>query len=251
VLAALKAQHPEASKLRASLAFANEKARSGEHEAALKALDMIERLLASDGSVGVSVDPAAAFNARLAGLLPRVKTALADGASNAQDVKLKVSEAGVLARKRDFAGANQLLDEAQTLLRVAAAPKTDDAVEATPAVTSPGQSPSQQRGADVGAALAQWQGARVAALGQLKALQGKISAMQHPRGNSAIILLRSIQANLSARPDTRRSVEALERYLQEDDVIAEAEAPNGFGLKVELRKPLLAALSSLKQELAA
>lgn len=58
-------------------------------------------------------DPSAAFNARLAALLPRLKTAAPE---RAQDLKLKASEAGLFARKKDFAKANALLDEAEKLL---------------------------------------------------------------------------------------------------------------------------------------
>jgi hypothetical protein len=99
--------------------------------------------------------------------------------------------------------------------------------------------------------MAAWQKARSGALGQLKALQTHIGKMQHPRGNAALILLKSIQANLSARPDSAAQVAELRRYLETDDIIREAERPNGFGLTVELRQPLLAALAVLEQEVTA
>lgn len=102
-----------------------------------------------------------------------------------------------------------------------------------------------------GDGLAAWQAARKDVIGQLKTLQGKIAAMKHPRGDAAIILVRSIQANLTAKPGSRRDAEELERYLASDDTIDDAEKPNGFGIKIEVRKPLLAALAKLKAELAA
>ena len=37
-------------------------------------------------------------------------------------------------------------------------------------------------------------------------------------------------------------------YLGTDSIIQEAEIPNGFGFKVELRRPLLTALAALKHE---
>jgi len=98
--------------------------------------------------------------------------------------------------------------------------------------------------------LVAWKAARSAAIGQLKRLEGAIAAMKHPRGTQAIILVKAIQANLTASPDSARSVGELKRYLQTDDIIAEAEQPNGFGIKVELRKPLLDALSTLERQLA-
>ncbi|MFY7856367.1 MAG: hypothetical protein ACOVQT_09535 [Rubrivivax sp.] len=251
LLAALKAQHPEATKLRASDGFAQEKARSGDHAAALKALDMVERLLSSappptarPETQDVGSDPAAAFNARLAALLPRVKAAMAEAGAAGNDLKLKASEAGLHARKREFGPAQALLDEVERML---------DAAGKTGAPSGLGSSPpgSSEPPASGGAGMAAWQKACSGALGQLKALQTHIGKMQHPRGNAALILLKSIQANLSARPDSAAQVAELRRYLETDDIIREAERPNGFGLTVELRQPLLAALAVLEQEVTA
>lgn len=263
LLAALKAQHPEATKLRAADGFAQEKARSGDPAAAMKALDLVERLLATPtpspaappGPPGPGVqdagpaatpapDPAAAFNQRLAALLPRVKAAMTVPGDAGNTVKLRVSEAGVLARKREFAPAQALLDEVENLLSMAGDPGTRPAG----ATAAP---PDGGAGAAIGPGLAAWQKARSAALSQIKALQVHIGKMQHPRGNAALILLKSIQANLSARPDSPAQVAELRRYLQTDDILREAERPNGFGLTVALRQPLLAALDTLEQEVKA
>ena len=75
--------------------------------------------------------------------------------------------------------------------------------------------------------------------------------MKHPRGDAAVVLLRSIQMNLTAKPRSQRDVSELERYLHGDDIITDAERPNGFGLTVQLRAPLLKALAALKPSLAA
>ena len=101
-----------------------------------------------------------------------------------------------------------------------------------------------------GGGPAAWTAARAAAIGQLKALEGAIAKMKHPQGNAAIILVKAIQANLKAMPESRRDVGELRRYLESDDIIAEAEQPNGFGIKVELKRPLLGALAALEDELA-
>lgn len=94
--------------------------------------------------------------------------------------------------------------------------------------------------------MAAWQAARSEALASLKALENAFRAMKEPEVDAAIILLRAIQANLTAAPETPQQVAELEKYISSDDIIAEAEEPNGFGFKVELRRPLLAALASLK-----
>lgn len=100
-------------------------------------------------------------------------------------------------------------------------------------------------------ALGGWTRARTAALAQLLALEKAIRGMNDPEGDAAIILIKAIQANLTARPATRQAVAELERYITTDDIIDEAQGPNGFGLTVELRSPLLAALTGLRSALPA
>lgn len=97
-------------------------------------------------------------------------------------------------------------------------------------------------------ALAGWQAVRGTALASLKALEGAFRGMEHPERDKAVILLKAIQANLTAAPTTPQQIRELAGYLNTDDVIAEAEMPNGFGLKIELKKPLLSALAVLHRE---
>lgn len=65
-----------------------------------------------------------AFKARLSALLPKIKDAAVAGGDAAQQAKLKVAEAGVLAGKKDFAAADSLLHQVETLLEGAAAAST-------------------------------------------------------------------------------------------------------------------------------
>lgn len=102
------------------------------------------------------------------------------------------------------------------------------------------------RGGAAPGGMAAWQAARGAAIASLKALENAFRSMKEPEVDEAIILLRAIQANLTAAPETPQQVAELERYISTDDVIEEAEEPNGFGLTVDLRGPLLAALAELK-----
>jgi hypothetical protein len=102
-----------------------------------------------------------------------------------------------------------------------------------------------------GKAMVGWTSARATALASLKALEGAYRGMKHPLSDRAIILVRAIQANLTAEPGTPAQVKELESYLVGDRIIAEAESPNGFGFEVKLRVPLMAALAALKQEQAA
>jgi hypothetical protein len=131
LLQALRAQHPEASRLRAVSAFADEKAGARDYVAAGKALDMLDKLLAtpepgaSKGEPTGGVDARLAFKARMTALIPRLKEAQAAGAPGAAQAKLKASEAGVFAGKNEFAHAEELLDEVEELLE--ARPSGSDA----------------------------------------------------------------------------------------------------------------------------
>ena len=91
-----------------------------------------------------------------------------------------------------------------------------------------------------------WSGARDTAINALKQLEAAVAKSSHPGVDRALISLRSIRANLSdPKPDAKK-VADLENYLRNDDVVTSAETPNVFGVKVELRDPLLQALKSLK-----
>lgn len=106
-------------------------------------------------------------------------------------------------------------------------------------------------GADKSGAMAAWQSARNQAIAALKQLEAKIRAMADPEGDAAIMLVKAIQANLTANPATLQQAAELERYLKTDSVITDAEAPNGFGVTINIRKPLLEALGKLKPQLRA
>ena len=93
--------------------------------------------------------------------------------------------------------------------------------------------------------LSGWRAARATAIASLTALEAAVRGMDVPERGEAIILLRAIRANLTAEPATPQQVAELRRYIATDDIIAEAEDPNGFGIEVNLRAPLLAALDGL------
>ncbi len=78
---------------------------------------------AADGKAATPADPGAAFNARLAALMPAIKAAIVAAGPSAQDIKLKVSEAGMLARKKEFVAAGTLLDQVDKMVKPAGATK--------------------------------------------------------------------------------------------------------------------------------
>ncbi len=99
---------------------------------------------------------------------------------------------------------------------------------------------------DAAAALKRWQQARGPAIGQLRDLCAAVRQGNDPEANAAIILLQAIIKNLTPSPTTPQQVEELHRYISTDDIILEAEGPNGYGLTVALRTPLLGALADMK-----
>lgn len=60
-------------------------------------------------------NPATLFTHRLSALLPAIKSAV--GTPHGDEAKLKTSEAGVFARKQDYAQANSVLDQVEELLK--------------------------------------------------------------------------------------------------------------------------------------
>ena len=95
-------------------------------------------------------------------------------------------------------------------------------------------------------ALEDWRKVRAKAVGSLRALERAIRGMDHPAGDKAIILVRAIASNLTETPDTKNRITDLRNYLQNDSIIEEAEEPNGFGISVDLREPLLEALEEVE-----
>jgi len=79
---------------------------------------------------------------------------------------------------------------------------------------------------------------------------GTIRSMNDPLSNDAIILVKAIAANLTAAPQTPQQIGELKRYLQHDTTIDDAESENGFGIKVEIRAPLMSALLAMEQSMA-
>ena len=77
-------------------------------------------------------DPGVLFKQRFEALLPRIKEAIVAGTPAGEAIKVKVSEAGELAKKKDFGQANGRLDAVEALLKNAAGPKLRKPVRVEP-----------------------------------------------------------------------------------------------------------------------
>jgi hypothetical protein len=106
--------------------------------------------------------------------------------------------------------------------------------------------PMEQSASVAGASpIEQWQAARRLVIGQIGALMRAIEAEGDPNGARAVILLRAVAANLTAAPDAR-GVERLTGFIDADDIVAAADAPNRFGITLGLRSQLKPALDVLR-----
>jgi hypothetical protein len=170
---------------------------------------------------------AAAFNARLAALVPTAKAA-------GPEVRAKVSEAGLAARKRSFDDANRLLDEAERM--VEAGPSTD----AKTASAAPGA--GQAAPDDV---MVRWKAQRTAAITTLKSVATKIASAKHAKSAKAILEIQAVIKNLTAEPSTQQQVTELQNYLGSDDVVNDV-----CEMVEDIRTPLLGVLTDLRAQVA-
>jgi hypothetical protein len=104
---------------------------------------------------------------------------------------------------------------------------------------------------DPTAALKKWSAARSKVVSDLVTLGKAIAKSNDPERAEAIILLQAIGKNLTAEPKSLQSVNELERYLTSDTIVEDAERPNGYRVKIAIRRPLLAALAALRSALPA
>lgn len=269
LLTALKAKSGDASKLRAVADFAREKGRGGAFKPALQALEQLARLLAappsttapptsstsreSEGRESETQDDDAgpAFNARLARLMPQIKSALAAGGP--VELKTLVAEAGELARKKDFDAADATLDRVEHLIGGGA---FDEAA-------------FRQQWAEAKAA---WRAAVDTVNGQIAALQSALKKIDDVElheiaefglagvtGNfkvpmmAAIVEIDQARGGASLKKAAAKAggiAKAFNAYLASEETVAVTDA-NEFGVPVTLRASLGKALSGIEAALAA
>ena len=268
---ALVAAGPSANDIKLKVSEAGVFARKKEFDQANALLDDAEKLMGSGGGIppapplqtapGPTTAPApadadtVAFNARLAALLPQVKEAIAAGGEHAADLKLKVSEAGVFARKKEFASANALLDEVDQLLHRTGLESSAQEGEETEPVeggeetvasdASEGEESEDVEGSEEGAA--QWQ-KRLAAVEQryLDTLRGNPEDATKLR---ALFGMAGEQAEAGQYEKALASLDRLEALLGN----ATASKDTGYAGIVAYRKTLLdlrAAVAKVEGQIA-
>ena len=78
----------------------------------------------------------------------------------------------------------------------------------------------------------------------LRQLAAAVAKEPHPKLREAIIKINAVMKNLTPEPATLQQVNELERYLTQDDVVADVS-----DLAFDMREPLLDALKALKPQL--
>ena len=183
-------------------------------------------------------------------LSPLIKQAVADHPDRKADILKPVAafqahvKAGDLAQaKADMLQASELLKS----LKPAASEKPTGPVSpsATPAENEQEGEEGENGEIDLPAALANYQAARATVLVQLERLAAAVKSSGHARADKALMEIKAVQANLTAKPDKLNTAQELEKYLETDDVVADVDGPNPYGIAVDLQQTILPAVYEL------
>ncbi|WP_457392729.1 hypothetical protein [Roseateles sp. P5_E1] len=167
----------------------------------------------------------ASFMKRFAGLQAGIKAGLA----GADAARLKELVAGItqLSKAGKFADSEKVLDAIEVLLKK-------------------GSGGSSGSGKSAAQAMDEWKTRRAAAVNSLKSVATKVANAKHASSAKAIIELQAVIKNLTAEPATLQQVNELQRWLADDDVVADV-----CELAEDIRTPLLGALSQLRTAITA
>jgi hypothetical protein len=151
------AQDPaRAQALKLQISEAGALVRGRRFDAADALLELVEKAL----QPAKGVEPGLAFNARLAALLPRVKVLSTGRPDEAALLKVRVGAAGAKAKEKDYAAANQALDDVERMLA-----DFDEELDA------PGSDTAMQEGAAEGPTASEQRAAQAKA--EIEAATGK------------------------------------------------------------------------------
>lgn len=168
---------------------------------------------------------ASAFAERLKALLPQIKAAA--GSPVGDEAKVKASEAVALSKALSFVQANSLLDQIESLL--SASPQSD-----------------ANTNAKRDSALAIWQKVKIDVLTKLKDELKWVVSTQDPLAAGAELELRAVMKQINGTLETKQQSVELERYLDQDDVVADL-----CEFAFDLKTPLLKVLRGIQPHLPA
>jgi hypothetical protein len=227
IKAALAAKGPKAGDIGKLLAQANALSKPG-GDSALALAKLTEcHALATAGAAPAAQpkpggDPAAELRAKLAQWAPAIKAAVAAKGPNALDIGKLLAQATALSKPGgDSALALQKLTECHQL--------------ATAGAATPAQTPA-----------ARWNAVRGAVLAKLQGMMKVVMNSKDPEAVQAELQLKAVMKQLNGKMETQQQATELDRYLQQDDVVAEI-SERIFDLKT----PLLKALGEITPQLLA
>lgn len=224
---ALRAQHPQASKLRAVMGFASEKAAADDHGAASKALDMLTQLL--DAPVGDAPDAAAAsaYAQRLAPLAQRVELALQGQPPESGKLRAVMAFAAEKAAAGNYAAAAQALGSLEKLLDGMATSGQGDGDQASAAAPA-----SRQRAAEAAATIAASRTAGGVGVVEFATMRLELDAVRADFDTAISSLKTAFTALLqsedfvddprSADPETLARIATIEQRLPSFQVLADS-----------------------------
>lgn len=275
----------DTSKHQRLLEFAASKSQSKDFLGAVAALKQLELLLDKPTAKGEGegVDSGVAFKARMAALILKIKEAQTAGHPRAQDAKLKASEAGLLAGKREYERAGALLDDIEGLLTIPPDGAADTGNRAPAANDAPelarneGRPPDGEPAFDEAAFRRTWRMARdewTAAIETVDAQIAKLQALLRDQADEdlaeiaefglpaltgdfkAPMMAALMDVDRAAGDGLLRSARrarslamSFAEYLDEAETVAVTD-DNDFGVTVTIRKTIGGALRQIEQALA-
>ena len=171
------------------------------------------------------------FKSRLAGMVPRMKPVEAAGGPVAREMAAKRDAAVALVREKGFNAeqlprAMALLDEIEALIAGTATSSPADDVHA-------GTAPA-----------ARWAAERAKVAARLQAEIKDIVATKNPLAGNAELELRAVLRQINGELATKRQATEMQRYLSDDDVVADVSE-----LAVDIKTPLLKVLDQIASSL--
>jgi hypothetical protein len=193
-------------------------------------------------------------------LSPAVKQAIADFPDRKADILKPVAAFQTHVKAGDLSQAKAAIlqignllktlrpdAQARTVMPDAQARTTAPTAERPAAVSPTGEEQEEQEGEeiDLPTALGNYQAARAQVVAQLDRLAAAVKASQHASRDKALMEIKAVRANLTAKPDSLNAAQALEHYLETDDVVADVDGPNPYGIAVALQQTMLPAVYEL------
>lgn len=207
-----------------------------------------------DGAPTTPPSGGEAFMARARVLKAAVDKVQATDPGRAADLSKLLLKAAASAKAKDFEGAMAALDSLEAALQTpssteAPESESEDGANAGREEPKGRTAPTEDEGAPPEkpqTAAERWDAPRAIAVAKLQDEIKLVAAADDPEAGKAELELRAVLKQLSGKMETRQQAAEMERYLLEDDVVAEV-----CELAYDLKTPLLKVLKEIRPQLLA